>query len=187
MITREPPGTFAAAALIARKDLAIEFRTRSAFLAAIVFSLLAIVIFFFAWDSTAVSAVDLAPGVLWVIFTFSGLLGLHRSFGVEEADRAIDALLASPVDREAVFLGKALANLLFVLGVQALAIPAVALFYNLPLTRVLGPLIGIAVLAAIAAPDSADADPPPGVGSGARNAASSSLKGRSARLMDDPA
>jgi len=149
MSTRVPPGTFAAAALIARKDLAIEFRTRSAFLAAIVFSLLAIVIFFFAWDSTAVSAVDLAPGVLWVIFTFSGLLGLHRSFGVEEADRAIDALLASPVDREAVFLGKALANLLFVLGVQALAIPAVALFYNVPLARVLGPLVGIAVLAAI--------------------------------------
>jgi heme exporter protein B len=140
---------FAAAALIAQKDLAIEFRTRSAFLAALVFSLLAIVIFFFAWDPTAVSATDLAPGVLWVIFTFSGLLGLHRSFGVEEADRAIDALLASPVEREAVFLGKALANFAFVLGVQAVAIPAVALFYNLPLTRVLGPLVGIAVLAAI--------------------------------------
>jgi heme exporter protein B len=140
---------FAAAALIARKDLAIEFRTRSAFLSAIVFSLLAIAIFYFAWDATAVSSVDLAPGVLWVIFTFSGILGLHRSFGVEEADRAIDALLVSPVDREAVFLGKALANLAVVLGVQALAIPAVALFYNLPLVPVFGPVIGIAVLAAI--------------------------------------
>ena len=149
MSARTPPGTLAAAALIARKDLAIEFRTRSAFLSAIVFSLVAIAIFYFAWDATAVSSVDLAPGVLWVIFTFSGILGLHRSFGVEEADRAIDALLLSPVDREAVFLGKALANLAFVLGVQALAIPAVALFYNLPLARVLAPLIGIAVLAAI--------------------------------------
>jgi heme exporter protein B len=146
---RTPPGTLAAAALIARKDLAIEFRTRSSFLSAIVFSLLAITIFYFAWDATAVSSVDLAPGVLWVIFTFSGILGLHRSFGVEEADRAIDALLVSPVEREAVFLGKALANLAFVLGVQALAIPAVALFYNLPIGRVLVPLIGIAVLAAI--------------------------------------
>jgi heme exporter protein B len=149
MTRHVPPGMFAAAALIARKDLAIEFRTRSAFLAAMVFSLLAIVIFFFAWDATAVSATDLAPGVLWVIFTFSGILGLHRSFSVEEADRAIDALLASPVDREAVFLGKALANLAFVLGVQTLAIPAVALFYNLPLTRVIAPLAGIAILAAI--------------------------------------
>jgi heme exporter protein B len=146
---RTPPGTLAAAVLIARKDLAIEFRTRSAFLAALTFSLVGIAIFYFAWDATAVTAADLAPGVLWVIFTFSGLLGLHRSFGVEEADRAIDALLASPIDREAVFLGKAFANLLFVLGVQAIAIPAVALFYNLPLTSVLLPLSGIALLAAI--------------------------------------
>jgi heme exporter protein B len=146
---RIPPGLVAAAGLIARKDLAIEFRTRSTFLAALVFSLLAIVIFYFAWDATAVAAIDLAPGILWVIFTFSGLLGLHRSFGVEEADRAIDALLASPIDREAVFLGKALANFAFVLGVQAVAIPAVALFYNLPIGRVLGPLVLIAVLAAV--------------------------------------
>ena len=68
--------------LIARKDLAIEFRTRSAFLSAVVFSLLGLVIFYYAWDPTAVTAADLAPGVLWIIFTFSGLLGLHRSFGV---------------------------------------------------------------------------------------------------------
>src|SRR3712207_6699978 len=100
---RSVPGIIATSLLIARKDLAIEFRTRSAFLAALVFSLVAIVIFYFAWDVTAVSATDLAPGVLWVIFTFSGLLGLHRSFAVEEADRALDALLASPIERESIF------------------------------------------------------------------------------------
>src|SRR5687767_13375166 len=114
-----------AALLIAKKDLAIEFRSRSAFMASIIFSLLGIVIFYFAWDSTAVTSSDLAPGVLWVIFTFAGLLGLHRSFGVEQEERAMDALLASPVERESIFLGKALANLVFVLAVQAIAIPAV--------------------------------------------------------------
>ncbi len=88
-----------AARAILRKDLAIEFRTRSALFAAIAFTVLAIVIFYFAWDATAVSSADLAPGVLWVIFVFSGLLGLHRSFGVEQADRAVDALLAAPVPR----------------------------------------------------------------------------------------
>src|SRR5574337_1220396 len=82
------PSTLAAAWLIARKDLRIEFRTRTAFFAALVFALLAIVIFFFAWDPTAVAGIDLAPGVLWVIFTFAGLLGLQRSFSVELADRA---------------------------------------------------------------------------------------------------
>lgn len=141
--------TLAAAWLIARKDLAIEFRTRSAFLSATVFALLGLVIFYYAWDPTAVAATDLAPGVLWVVFTFSGLLGLHRSFGVEAADRAIDGLLASPVSREAIFLGKAIANLIFVAAVQAIAIPALALFYNLRLGEIASPLIAIAILAAI--------------------------------------
>lgn len=145
----KPPGTLAAAWLIARKDLAIEFRTRSAFLSALVLSLLAIVIFYFAWDPTAVGPVDLAPGVLWVTFTFSGLLGMHRSFGVEEHDGAMDALLVSPVPREAIFLGKGLANLIFVLGVQAVALPAVALFYNLPVAGVFGALAGVMFLAAV--------------------------------------
>jgi heme exporter protein B len=135
--------------LIARKDLAIEFRTRSAFLSAVVFALLGTVIFYFAWDATAVAAIDLAPGVLWVIFTFSALLGMHRSFGVEQPDRAIDGLLASPVARESIFLGKATANLFFVVAVQAIAIPSVALFYNLPLGRIALPLASIALLAAI--------------------------------------
>ena len=138
-----------AAWLIARKDLAIEFRTRTAFLSAVVFALLGLVIFYFAWDPTAVTTTDLAPGVLWVIFTFSGLLGLHRSFGVEMADHAIDGILASPVSREAVFLGKATANLIFVIAVQLIAIPALVIFYNLPLAGVGGPLLAIAILAAI--------------------------------------
>jgi len=129
--------------------MSIEFRTKSAFLSAVVFALLGIVIFYFAWDATAVSAIDLAPGVLWIIFTFSGLLGMHRSFGVEQPDRAIDGLLASPVARESIFLGKAIASLVFVIAVQTIAIPAVALFYNLPIGRVAAPLAMVALLAAI--------------------------------------
>src|SRR5687768_811976 len=135
--------------LIARKDMAIEFRTRSAFLSAVVFALLGIVIFYFAWDATAVSAIDLAPGVLWIIFTFSGLLGMHRSFGVEQPDRAIEGLLASPVARESIFLGKAIASLVFVAAVQTIAIPAVALFYNLPMGQIALPLAMVAFLAAV--------------------------------------
>jgi heme exporter protein B len=143
------PGTFATAWIIARKDLAIEYRTRSAFLSALVFSLLALVTFYFAWDPTAVGPLDIAPGVLWVTFTFSGLLGMHRSFGVEMRDGAMEALLVAPVPRESIFLGKMLANLVFVLGVQAVALPAVALFYNLPVAGVIGALAGVMLLAAI--------------------------------------
>ena len=144
-----PPGPVAAAWLVARKDLAIEFRTRTAFLSALVFALLGVTIFYFAWDATAVAAADLAPGVLWVIFTFAGLLGLQRSFGSELADRAIDGLLGAPISREAIYLGKAIANFLFVAAVQAISLPALALFYNVPLGEVWLPLVGIALLAAV--------------------------------------
>lgn len=148
-MTPARPGLLVAAWIIARKDLAIEFRTRSAFLSALVLSLLSLVIFYFAWDPTAVAALDVAPGILWVTFTFSGLLGLHRSFGVEAQERAMDALLVAPVPRESIFLGKALANLVFVLGVQLVALPALALFYNLPFGTVVSSLALVMVLAAV--------------------------------------
>ena len=138
-----------AAWIVARKDLAIEFRTRTAFLSALVFALLGVTIFYFAWDSTAVAASDLAPGVLWVIFIFAALLGLQRSLGSELADRAIDGLLGAPVSRESIYIGKALANLVFVCGVLAVTLPAVVLFYNLPLDRSVIALSGVALLAAI--------------------------------------
>ncbi len=144
-----PPGVVAAAWIIARKDLALELRTRSAFLSVVVFTVLGLVTFFFAWDSTAVNAMDLAPGVLWVTFTFAGLLGLQRSFGVEVQDRAIDALLVAPIERESIYLGKVIANIVFVTAVLLIAVPGVALFYNLPFGRAITALGPVALLAAI--------------------------------------
>ncbi len=144
------PGTLAAAWVIARKDLTVELRTRSAFLSAAVFTVLAAAIFFYTWDPTAVAGLDLAPGIIWVIFTFTGVLGLNRSFAAELSDRAIDGLLGAPISREAIFLGKAFANLVFLLGVQVVAVPAVLLFYNVSI----GPpglllIAGVTVLAAV--------------------------------------
>ena len=143
------PGLVAAAWIVARKDLALELRTKSAFLSVVVFTILGLVTFFFAWDSTAVTAMDLAPGVLWVTFTFAGLLGLQRSFGVEMQDRAIDALLVAPIERESIYLGKVVANILFVTAVLLIAVPGVALFYNLPFGRAIVALGPVALLAAI--------------------------------------
>ena len=148
-MTARAPGFLAASWIVARKDLAIELRTRSAFLSVVMFALLGLVIFFFAWDPTAVSSIDLAPGVLWVTFTFAGLLGLHRSFGIELEDRAIDALLVAPIERESIYAGKAIANAIFVSAVLLIAVPALALFYNLPFGRTLVALGMVAVLAAI--------------------------------------
>ena len=143
------PGTLAVALLIARKDLAIEYRTRSAFFASLVFSLLGVSIFFMVWDPSAVRPIDIAPGVLWTIFAFAGMLGLHRAFGLELQTRAMDGLLLAPVTREAIFLGKALANFVYVSSVLAITIPAVVLFYNLEFGSGLLILGAIGLLAAI--------------------------------------
>lgn len=148
-LSYSPPGFLRDTWRVARKDLLIEFRTRSAFMSAAIFAVLSIAIFRFTWDQTAVPPIDFAPGVLWVIFTFSGLLGLHRSFGVELTDRALDALLAAPMSRESVFAGKALANLAFVGLVQAFALPAIALFFDLPSGTFWFGIVAAAALAAI--------------------------------------
>jgi heme exporter protein B len=149
VIGARPPGTFNAALLVARKDLAIEFRTRTAFFSSLVFAVLALTIFYFTWDESVVTPNDRAPGVLWVVLTFSALLGLQRSFGLEEHDRGIDALLVSPISRESIYLGKAIGNLLFLCAVQAVAIPALALFYNMPVGRPLVVVSGIVFLAMV--------------------------------------
>ena len=143
------PSLLDAAWIVARKDLAVELRTRSAFLSVLVFALLGLATFYFSWDPTAVAASELAPGVLWVTFTFAGLLGLHRSFGAEMEDRAIDALLVAPVEREAIYLGKAIASTVFVAAVLLVAVPTLALFYNLPLWHTVAAIGPIALLAAI--------------------------------------
>jgi heme exporter protein B len=138
-----------AAWTIARKDLLIEFRTRSAFAAAAVFVALAVTIFEFAWDPTVISARDLAPGVLWVTFAFAAMLTLQRSFAIELPTRALDGLLTAPVARETLFFGKATATLIFVLAVQLIALLAVIFLYDVAFSGAFVPLVGYAVLTAV--------------------------------------
>ena len=145
-----PPGTLRAAWIIARKDLAVELRTRSAFLSVVVFALLGLVIFFFAWDPTAVAAIDLAPGVLWVTFTFAAMIGLNRAFLLERENQAMDGIRLAPVSPQAVFFGKLAANLVFVGTVELVSLPLFILFYDVPIVRGLPALLGITAMATVA-------------------------------------
>ena len=135
--------------IIAAKDLRLEFRSRTAFLSSLVFTALVLAIFNFARDPTVLSGADLAPGVLWITFSFAGLLGLNRAFALERENRTLDGLLLAPVDRTALYLGKAIANLVFVGTVEAIALPLFALFFNVPVLPVLGPLVGVIALATL--------------------------------------
>ncbi|HEX9579962.1 MAG TPA: heme exporter protein CcmB [Gemmatimonadales bacterium] len=122
-----------AAGAIALKDLAVEWRTKTALVSSLAFAVLVLAILFFARDPTAIGVVDVAPGALWVTFTFAAMIGLNRAFLMERENRALDGILLAPVPSSAVFLGKVAANLVFVTTVEAVSLPLFVLFYDVPL------------------------------------------------------
>ncbi|HTR21134.1 MAG TPA: heme exporter protein CcmB [Gemmatimonadales bacterium] len=135
--------------IIGRKDLLLEFRSRTAILSAVVFTALVLVIFEFGRDPTAVATLDLAPSILWVTFSFAAMLGLNRAFQSELENQALDGLLLSPVSRVSLYWGKLLANLAFVAVVELVGLLLFTLFFNVPVGRILAPLLGVIALATI--------------------------------------
>ncbi len=137
------------ALVIAAKDLRAEFRSRTALLSALVFAALVLVVFNFARDPTALSAEAIAPSALWITFTFGAIVALNRAFAMEREHAAIDGLLLAPLPREALYLGKLLANLAFVAIVEAVSLPLFVLFFNVNLGHALGGLVAVIALATV--------------------------------------
>jgi len=134
---------------VARKDLLVEYRSRTAILAAIAFVVLVLIVFNFGRDPTAVSNVDLAPSILWVTFTFAAILALNRAFQLELENQALDGLLLAPIERSSIYLGKLIANLVFVALIEVIGVPLLALFFNVRILPILGPLAGVVALATV--------------------------------------
>ncbi len=134
---------------VAEKDLRLELRTRATILSAVVFAALVLVVFNFSRDPTAVAATDLAPSVLWVTVAFASVVALNRAFTVEREHAALDGLRLSPAPRGALFLGKALANLAFVLLIEVVTVPLAVLFFELPVLTAGWGLPLVLVLAAV--------------------------------------
>lgn len=116
-------GYLRAVVALIRKDLLSEWRTREALGSMGLFSLLLVVIFGFCFETRKVDLENAAPGMLWVAFSFSGILGLSHSFATERLRGSLQALTLAPVDRSALFLGKMLGNLLLLSLVEAITIP----------------------------------------------------------------
>jgi heme exporter protein B len=117
------------------KDLAAELRSRELLSAMLVFSLLVILIFNFALELDAEARATVTSGVLWVTFSFAGTLGLNRSMAMEKDRGCLDGLLLAPVDRSAIYFGKAIGNLVFMVIVEATVLPVYSLLYNINLFK----------------------------------------------------
>lgn len=129
--TQRPAGNyFGAVRAVAWKDLAAELRSRELLSAMLIFALLVILIFNFALELDRTARETVTAGVLWVTFAFAGTLGLNRSMAIEKDRGCLDGLLLAPVDRSAIYFGKALSNLAFMLIVEVIVLPVYFILYN---------------------------------------------------------
>lgn len=115
------------------KDLSAELRSRELLSAMLVFALLVILIFNFALDLDVEARNSVTAGVLWVTFSFAGTLGLNRSMAVEKDRGCLDGLLLAPVDRSAIYFGKAIGNLIFMFIIEIIVLPVYSALYNINL------------------------------------------------------
>ncbi len=115
------------------KDLAAEWRSREMVSAMLVFALIVIFIFNFALQLNPQLRADLTAGIVWVTLSFAGTLGLNRSMAVEKDRGCLDGLLLAPVDRTAIYFGKTIANLFFMLIVAVIITPLYSILYNVNL------------------------------------------------------
>ncbi|MFC1971185.1 heme exporter protein CcmB [Chloroflexota bacterium] len=118
------------------KDAISEMRTKQIVFSVLVFTLLVIVTFNFAFSASQEIMKLVAPGILWVTFTFAGILSLNRSFIPEKDEGCLEGLMVCPVSREVIFVGKMLGSLLFMLIIEVIALPIFALLFNLPVLSI---------------------------------------------------
>ncbi|MGA1984201.1 MAG: heme exporter protein CcmB [Acidobacteriaceae bacterium] len=114
-----------------RKDLQLEWRSRDSINGMLFFSLLVVVVFSLAFDPTAAMSRQIAGGILWVALLFASITALNQAWTREQRNRVLDAQRMSPSPPSALFLGKALANFLFVALVEVVLAPLFIVFYNL--------------------------------------------------------
>ena len=130
-----------AAAIILRKEIRAEMRTRELLQTTVTFVIIVVVLFSFAFEPSAAEARRYGPGLLWIALLFAGSLMLNPSFAKEQLNDTIYALRMAPVSPFSIYLGKMLANLLFLAITEAVLLPVFAVLYNVSLWPVLGRLI----------------------------------------------
>lgn len=128
------------------KDLLLEIRRRESLLAMFFFGTLLLFVFHFAFEIPPHKAAEMAPGLLWLAFIFTGTLGLTQLFQAERENHCLDALLLSPLDRASLYLAKVMFNLLLMLLVECVVFPLFWILFNLDSWSLLPSLFFVAFL-----------------------------------------
>ena len=130
------------AGAILAKDLKTEWRAREIFTSMFVFTVLVVVVFQFAIGSNPALIREVAAGVLWVALLFATVIGLQRAVQMEGEEDCLQGVLLAVQDRSALFLAKALANMIYLLVVSGCILPLFALWFRVDLTASL-PALGV--------------------------------------------
>lgn len=137
-------GFISSAGAVAAKDLRLEWRTFETLSTTLVFSMVVLVIFSFAFGFEAIrelGAARLVPGVFWAVLAFAAVVGMARSMQLERARDTLSALFLAPVDRGAIFTGKLAANLVKLTVLQWIVMPLAAVFFDFDLLAVLWSMV----------------------------------------------
>ena len=129
------------------KDALSEMRTREIVFSVLVFTILVIVIFNFAFSVSQETIALVAPGIIWVTFAFAGVLSLNRSFSMEKEEGCLEGLMICPISREVIYVGKTLGSLFFMLIIEAIALSIFAFLFNLPVLSL--QIVAITVLTTV--------------------------------------
>ena len=135
------------------KDLRLEWRNRETLASVCVFGILVVFLFNFAFEPGREETLRLLPGLLWISFAFAGVLCFNRSFAVERENSCLEGMARAPVDPGLIYLGKMLANLLFLSIAECVIVFAVSLWYNfsfIPSFRWFAPITVLVTLGYVA-------------------------------------
>ncbi|MDP3013877.1 MAG: heme exporter protein CcmB, partial [Candidatus Subteraquimicrobiales bacterium] len=130
--------------VLVQKDLALELRTKEMFNSMIIFVLLSLVIFNFAFGEAIETSDEFLGGILWVSFLFAAVLGLNRVFVHEKDEACLDGLMLVPTERSFIYFGKAIATFLFLSVVEIVALPIFSILFGVNL--LLNPFLLLLVL-----------------------------------------
>ncbi len=116
---------------VARKDLVLELRTLERLIAMGAFAVLIGVLFQFSIDTSLIRVQTIAPSLIWMTTVFAGILGLGRTYIIENENKALAGVLQSPVALDVIYLGKVVSNFILLLLVVTLILIVFSLFFNL--------------------------------------------------------
>lgn len=139
------------AAAIYAKDIRLEARTKETVSSVLAFAVIVAFIFGFAFDPNPTEIAVVGPGIVWVAYVFTGILGMNRTFAIERDKGTLEGLLLAPVGRESIYAGKLASTLTLMFVVELLLFPVFLMLFDLDLFNVWFALVTLAATIGFAA------------------------------------